>query len=99
MCQTLGCAGHVRAVVGQGQRRLRTAEHEIAAHPGGQVDHGVDVGGADHLDGATVQRDVAGALPRLGVPDVDVNDGRAGARRADRRLRDLLGRDRHQVRA
>ena len=33
------------------QRRLVAAEHEIAAHPGGQVEHDVDAARADPLDG------------------------------------------------
>ena len=40
-------------------RRLRAAEHEVTTHPGSQVDDRVDVGGADDLDRAAVQRDVA----------------------------------------
>ena len=46
------------------QRRLVAAEHQVAAHAGGEVDHHVDTGGADALDDLRVQVRVAGALAR-----------------------------------
>ena len=70
------------------------AEHEVAAHARGEVEDDVDVGGADPLDHRPVERRVAGALAGLRVADVDVRDRRARPGRLDRRVGDLLRRDR-----
>ena len=43
MDQTFGRADHIRADGGWRQRRFHAAEHEIAAHAGGQVDDDVDI--------------------------------------------------------
>ena len=72
------------------ERRVGAAEHEVAAHAGGQVEHDVDVGRAHALDDLAVQRRIARALAGLRVADVDVGDGGAGARGLDRRRRDVL---------
>ena len=76
------------------QRRAGAAQHEVAAHARGEVDHGVDVGAAQPLDHGAVERDVARAAARLRVAHVDVHDRGAGARRVERRVRDLLRRHR-----
>ena len=93
--EPLGRADHVGARLVGRQRRLVAAEHEVAAHAGGEVQDDVDVGRADPLDDRAVERRVAGAAAGLRVADVDVRDRRARARRLDRRVGDLLGRDRH----
>ena len=71
--------------IASGSGALGAAEHEVAAHPGGQVDHDVDVGRADPLDHLAVQLGVARALAGLGVAHVDVDDRRAGLGGLDRR--------------
>ena len=73
------------------------ADHQVAAHAGGEVDQHVDVALADPLDDLAVERDVAARRAGLGVADVAVHDRRAGARRLDRGVGDLRRRDR-QVR-
>ena len=78
-----------------GSGALVAAEHEVAAHPGREVQDDVDVGGADPLDDRAVERRVAGAAAGVGVADVDVHDRRAGAGRLDRRVGDLLRRHGH----
>ena len=82
-----------------GEGRILAAEHEVAAHAGGQVEHDVDVGGADPLDDLAVERRVAAALAGLGVADVDVDDRGAGPGGLDRRVGDLLRRDRARARS
>ena len=82
-------AGHVGAVRVERERRIDAAEHEVAAHPGGQVDDRVDVGGAHALDHLAVELDVARAAARRGIAHVDVDDRGAGAGRLDRRVGDL----------
>ena len=69
------------------KRRVAAAEHEIAAHAGGEVEHDVDVRRAHALDHLAVERDVAAALAGLGIAHVDVRDGRPGARRLESRRR------------
>ena len=59
MVEALGGAGHVGAGGVGRQRRLVAAEHEIAAHAGGEVDHDVDAGGADAVDDLAVELGVA----------------------------------------
>ena len=76
------------------QRRVLAAEHEVAAHPRGEVEDDIDVGRADLLDDRAVERGIARAAAGVGVADVDVRDGRARARRLDRGVRDLLRRHR-----
>ena len=46
------------------QRLLGAAEHQVAAHAGGQVQHHVDVGAAHPLDHLAVERHVARAARR-----------------------------------
>src|SRR5919107_271272 len=67
-------ADHVRAHLVDRQRRGGAAEHEVAAHAGGQVEDNVDVRRADALDDLAVQRRVARAAAGLGIADVDVRD-------------------------
>ena len=95
MRQPLGRAHHVGAARVRRQRGVLAAEHEVAAHAGGQVDDDVDVRGADPLDDLAVVREVARAPAGLRVADVDVDDRCARARRLDRRVGDLLRGDRH----
>jgi hypothetical protein len=90
--EPLGRAREIGAVRIHRQRRVLAAEHEVAAHPGGEVEHDVHVGGADPLDDRAVEGGVARARARVRVADVDVHDGRARARRVERRVGDLLGR-------
>ena len=92
--EALAGAGHVGGLRVQFQRRLGTPEHEVAAHARGQVEHDVDVGRADPLDGGAVERRVAGAAPARGVANVEVGDRGARPRGLDRGVRDLLGRHR-----
>ena len=76
------------------------AEHEVAAHAGGQVEHRRRRRRARTRSTTSrysaVSRDAA---PGRGIADVDVRDRRAGARRLDRRVGDLLRRHRHAVAA
>ena len=87
MLQALGGAGHVGAGVVRRQRLLGAAEHEVAAHAGGEVEHDVDLGVADALDDLAVELGAPRALAGLGVAHVDVHDGGAGRGRLDRRRR------------
>ncbi len=94
--QTLGRTGHVGGRV-ERQRRFDSAEHEIAAHAGGEVDHDVGARRADALDDLPVQRRIAAALARLRVPDVNVRDRSPGLGRLDRGRGDLLRGHRHAI--
>ena len=49
-----------------GSGASRAAEHEVAAHAGGEVEDDVDVGGAHALDDLAVQRRVARPLAGRG---------------------------------
>ena len=96
--EAFGRAGHVGAGGRHRQRCLVAAEHEVASHAGGQVDHDVDVGVADPFDDLGVELGGAGADAGLGIAHVDVDDGRTGAGGVERRGGDL-GRGHRHVRA
>src|SRR5690242_11464646 len=96
VAQALLGPGHVGAGGVRRERLVLPAEDEIAAHPRGQVEHDVDVGGPHSLDHLPVELRIAGALARLGIADVDVCDRRARPGRLDGGVRDLFGRNRHQ---
>ena len=91
MREPLGGARHVGAGRDRRERRLGRAEHEVAAHAGGQVQHDVDAGGADALDHLAIELRIARALAGLGVAHMDVGDGGAGLGRFDRGVGDLAG--------
>src|SRR5437764_249468 len=74
-----------------------TIASRVAAHPGGQVEHGVGAGCPDPLDHPAVENRVARAGAGLRVAHVDMDDGRSRLRRLDRRVRDLLRRDRDTI--
>ena len=95
MSQPLARPRHVGAVRVEGEGMLAGAEHQVAAHAGGEVEDHVGPGPADPLHRLAEEGRVAGAPPRLGVPDVDVDDGGAGPRRLDRGVRDLGRGDRN----
>jgi len=57
--ESLGGARHVGADLVERQGLLVPAEHEVAAHAGREVDHHVDVGGADAVDDLGVELGVA----------------------------------------
>ena len=78
---------------------MLAAQHEVAAHARGQVEHHVDVGGAHALDHLAVQPRVARPLAGRGIAYVNVRDRRAGASRLDRGVGDLLRRDGHPIAA
>ena len=92
VCEPLGCAGEVGASGVEREGRFLAAEHQVAAHPGRQVDHDVGVRGPDPLHHVAVELRVAGAHTRLRIPHVDVNDRRSGLGRLDRGGRDPVGR-------
>jgi len=77
------------------QRLLRAAQHEVAAHASGEIEHDVDAGFAHTLDDLATERRIArgGAGPR--VADLDVRDRGAGLGGLYRRGGDLLRRDRN----
>ncbi len=63
-----------------GSGLLDRAEHHVAAHTGGELEHHVDIRIADALGHLTVERDVAARLARLGVAHMAMHD--RGARLA-----------------
>ena len=71
------------------------AEHHVAAHAGGQVQHHVDIGVADALGHLAVEDDVAARLAGFGVAHMAMDDRGTGLCGVDRRVGDLLGRARH----
>src|SRR5882757_2101962 len=79
--------------------RVLLVDHQVATHPGGQVDHHVDAAVLDPPDHLPVQRDLPGWAAGLDVPDVDVHHRRAGVGRLDRRGGDLLRGDRYELAA
>jgi hypothetical protein len=56
--QALGGSRHVRARLIERQWRVVAAEHEVASRPRGEVEHHVDLRGADPLDHVAVERHV-----------------------------------------
>jgi hypothetical protein len=98
MGDPVGRADHVGAGAGR-QGGLGAAQHQVAAHAGGQVQHHVDLRRADALGDLAVECHVAGGLAGLGVAHVAVHDRRAGLGRVDGACGDLAGRARHVGRA
>ena len=80
---------HVGPVRIRRKRTLAPAEHQVAAHPGGEVDDHVDAGSADALHRLPKQGRIACPASRLGVAHVEVHDGRPRPRRFDRGIGDL----------
>ena len=93
MGQALDRADHIGRRAGLG--RLVVAHFEIAAHAGGEIDHHVGVAAADALDHFAVELDIAAALAGLGIAHMAMGDGGARLGRLDRRVGDLLRRDRN----
>ena len=82
--QPLRRAGHVGSRRVERERGLDAAEHEVAAHAGGQVEHDVDARRADALHHLAVEaRGRAAALPVSRVAHVDVRDRGARPRGLD----------------
>ena len=73
------------------------ADADVAAHAAGEVDDDVDLALADALDHLAVVLGLHAEGAGLGVAHVDVHDGRAGARRLDGGVGDLLGGDRRSA--
>lgn len=73
--------------VGAGQLPQRGVgvDHQIAAHPGGQIDDDIGAGLLDPLDDLPVQARVAGGCAGLRLTDVDVHDSRGRPRPPRRR--------------
>ncbi len=97
--QPLRRANHVGARGVRRERRLVPAEDEVAPHPGGEVEHDIDVRSADALDHVSIERQLACRLAGDGVADVDVRDRGSGLGGLDRGGGDLLRRDRHPLAA
>ena len=97
--EPLAGSDHVRSGSVERERRVLAAQHEVAAHARGQVEHHVDVGGTHALDHLAVQLGVTRPLAGRGIAYVDVRDRRAGASRLDRGVGDLLRRDGHPIAA
>ncbi len=87
MLDALGGARHVGALGLQRQRPLGRAEHHVAAHAGGEVEHHVDLCVADALGHLAIERHVAARLAGLGIAHMAMHDRRAGPGRLDRRIR------------
>ncbi len=96
MGKPLGRAGHVGAGRVGRQRLLDRAEHEIAAHPGGQVEHDIGARGAHPVDHLGVELGVARALAGARIADMDMGDRGAGLGRLDGGIGDLLLLRRHR---
>ena len=89
--EPLARSGQVGARGIERQRRLVSAEHQVAAHAGREVEHHVHVGRAHALHDLAVQARVARAAPGLGIAHVDMRDRGAGLGRLDRRIGDGAG--------
>ena len=69
-------------------------EQQVAAHPRGEVDDHVRVGGPHQLDRLAVQLHITRALARGRISNMDVNDRRTRLGCLQGRRRNLLGGDR-----
>ncbi len=94
----LGGAGHVGAVSIQRQGLFDIAEDQVAAHAGRQVEHDIDIGGADEVGDFLVEIVAAARRAGLGIAHMAMDDGGTGLGGIDGRGGDLLGRARHMRR-
>jgi hypothetical protein len=88
----IGRTTHIRTHRVDGQRRLGWTEHQIATHPGGQIDDDVGIRISDAFDDLTVERGIATGLSRLRIANVAVNDGGSSLGGGDRAGRDVTRR-------
>ena len=93
MEQPLHRADHVGARRIEREGVLARAEHDIAAHSGGQIDHHIGIAGAHPLHHFAVKRHIAAALASFRIAHMDMRNRRPGACRLDRGIGDLRGRD------
>ncbi len=77
----------------QRQRAFDIAENQVAAHAGRQVQHDIDVGGADAVGDFLVEVVAAARGTGFGIADMAVDDGGPGLGGVDRGICDLLGSD------
>ncbi|MCY1301013.1 hypothetical protein D9M70_506020 [compost metagenome] len=97
MGDTLGGAGHVGALLVDGQGAFDIAEHQVAAHAGRQVQHDIDIGGADAVGHFPVEIEPAGGRAGFRIANVAVDHGGPGLGCLDRRFGDLFRRDRNMA--
>ena len=94
MTHALGGPGHVGALLAQRQRVLDTAEGEVGTRATREVEHDVGVRRANAVGEFFVEVRVAALGSRVEVANVAVHDRSTGFGRLDRRVGNLLGRDR-----
>jgi hypothetical protein len=82
-----------------GKGGLDAAEHQVAAHAGGEVEHDIDIGRADALGDLAEQVAPARGGPGLGIAHMAMDDGGPGFGGIDGGGGDIPRGHRHMVRA
>src|ERR1700722_19239164 len=67
--------------------------HNISTHAAGKIDYHVNFALADALDDLAVMAGLHAEIARFRLPNMNVNDGRAGLCRGNGGGRNLVGRD------
>lgn len=95
MGNALGGAGHVGAFFVDRERAFDIAENQVPAHAGCQVEHDIDIGGADAVGDFAVEIEPAGRGAGVRIADVAVGHGSTRLGGFNRRIGNLLWRDRN----